>query len=227
MAVDMFLEIKEIPGESSKAGHVEQIDIVSFSFGAVQSGSFARGGAGGGAGKAEFQDISIVKEVDKSSPKLFQACACGTHFPKATLYVRKAGDKLILPVDAVIADKFEENANSQVVDVEKIPAGWRMLDVGPKTLELYKKALEGAKLIVWNGPVGVFEMPKFAEGTFALAKLLAESGATTVIGGGDSASAVKKAGVAKQMTHVSTGGGASLEFLEGKELPGVAALMDK
>jgi phosphoglycerate kinase len=139
----------------------------------------------------------------------------------------KAGDKLILPVDAVIADKFDAGANAQVVDVDKIPSGWRMLDVGPKTLEMYKKALEGAKLIVWNGPVGVFEMPKFAEGTFALAKMLAESGATTVIGGGDSASAVKKAGVARQMTHVSTGGGASLEFLEGKELPGVAALMDK
>jgi phosphoglycerate kinase len=139
----------------------------------------------------------------------------------------KLGDKLVLPVDAVIADKFAEDANSQVVDVDKIPAGWRMLDVGPKTLELYKKELSGAKLIVWNGPVGVFEMPKFAEGTFALARMLAESGATTVIGGGDSASAVKKAGVAKQMTHVSTGGGASLEFLEGKELPGVAALNDK
>jgi phosphoglycerate kinase len=139
----------------------------------------------------------------------------------------KLGDKLVLPVDAVIADKFDAEANSKVVDVDKIPAGWRMLDVGPKTLELYKKTLSGAKLVVWNGPVGVFEMPKFAEGTFALAKLLAESGATTVIGGGDSASAVKKAGVAKQMTHVSTGGGASLEFLEGKELPGVAALMDK
>ena len=139
----------------------------------------------------------------------------------------KSGDKLILPVDAVIADKFEADADSKIVDVDKIPAGWRMLDVGPKTLELYKRALNGAKLIVWNGPVGVFEMPKFAEGTFALARLLAESGATTVIGGGDSASAVKKAGVAKQMTHVSTGGGASLEFLEGKELPGVAALMDK
>ncbi len=93
MAVDMFLEIKEVPGESSKTGHEGQIDIVSFSFGAVQSGSFARGGAGGGAGKAEFQDISIVKEVDKSSPKLFQACAAGTHFGTATLYVRKAGDK--------------------------------------------------------------------------------------------------------------------------------------
>ena len=141
--------------------------------------------------------------------------------------LEKAGDTLVLPVDAVIADKFEENANSQVVDVDKIPPGWRMLDVGPKTLELYKEALKGAKLIVWNGPVGVFEMPKFAEGTFALARMLAESGATTVIGGGDSASAVRKAGVAKQMTHVSTGGGASLEYLEGKELPGVAALMDK
>jgi phosphoglycerate kinase len=139
----------------------------------------------------------------------------------------KLGEKLVLPVDAVVADKFDAEANSQVVDVDKIPAGWRMLDVGPKTLAAYKAALQDAKLVVWNGPVGVFEMPKFAEGTFALAKLLAESGATTVIGGGDSASAVKKAGVAKQMTHVSTGGGASLEFLEGKELPGVAALNDK
>jgi phosphoglycerate kinase len=138
-----------------------------------------------------------------------------------------SGNKLVLPVDAIIADKFDAEANTQVVDVDKIPAGWRMLDVGPKTLELYKETLKGAKLVVWNGPVGVFEMPKFAEGTFALARMLAESGATTVIGGGDSASAVKKAGVAKQMTHVSTGGGASLEFLEGKELPGVAALMSK
>lgn len=141
--------------------------------------------------------------------------------------LEKAGDKLILPVDAVVADKFEADANHEVVDVDKIPPGWRMMDVGPKTLEMYKQALNGAKLIVWNGPVGVFEMPNFAEGTFALAKLLADSGATTVIGGGDSASAVKKAGVANKMTHVSTGGGASLEFLEGKELPGVAALMDK
>jgi phosphoglycerate kinase len=139
----------------------------------------------------------------------------------------KSSDKIILPVDAIIADKFDAEANTQTVDVDKIPAGWRMLDVGPKTLELYKTSLDGVKLVVWNGPVGVFEMPKFAEGTFALARMLAESGAITVIGGGDSASAVKKAGVAKQMTHVSTGGGASLEFLEGKELPGVAALLDK
>jgi phosphoglycerate kinase len=145
----------------------------------------------------------------------------------ARAILAKQAAKIVLPVDAVVADKFDAEAASQVVDVEAIPVGWRMLDVGPKTLALYKEALAGAKLIVWNGPVGVFEMPKFAEGTFALARLLAESGATTVIGGGDSASAVKKAGVAKQMTHVSTGGGASLEFLEGKELPGVAALLKK
>lgn len=145
----------------------------------------------------------------------------------AKTLLAKLGDKLVLPVDAIIADKFDAEANTQTVDVDKIPAGWRMLDVGPKTINVYKSTLDGAKLIVWNGPVGVFEMPKFAEGTFALAKLMAESKAVTVIGGGDSASAVKKAGVAKQMTHVSTGGGASLEFLEGKELPGVAALNDK
>jgi phosphoglycerate kinase len=139
----------------------------------------------------------------------------------------KSGDKLLLPVDAVIADKFDAEANSQVVDVDQVPAGWRVMDVGPKSLEKFGEVLKAAKLVVWNGPVGVFEMPKFAEGTFAIARLLAECSATTVIGGGDSASAVKKAGVAKQMTHVSTGGGASLEFLEGKELPGVAALNDK
>ena len=145
----------------------------------------------------------------------------------AKAILTKSGSRIVLPVDAVIADKFLADANSMTVDISKIPAGWRMMDVGPKTLELYKETLKGAKLIVWNGPVGVFEMPKFAEGTFALARLLADSEATTVIGGGDSASAVKKAGVAKQMTHVSTGGGASLEFLEGKDLPGVAALLNK
>ncbi len=138
-----------------------------------------------------------------------------------------AGDKVVLPVDAVIADKFDAEANSQVVDADKVPSGWRIMDIGPKTIETYGQILRGAKLVVWNGPMGVFEMPKFAEGTFAIARLLAEIDATTVIGGGDSASAVKKAGVAKKMTHVSTGGGASLEFLEGKELPGVAALNDK
>jgi phosphoglycerate kinase len=142
-----------------------------------------------------------------------------------------SGDKLLLPIDAVLADKFDAEANTQIVDVDKVPDGWRIMDIGPKSIEMFGEVLKAARLIVWNGPVGVFEMPRFAEGTFAIAKLLAVAttshGAITVIGGGDSASAVKKAGVAKQMTHVSTGGGASLEFLEGKELPGVAALNSK
>ncbi len=139
----------------------------------------------------------------------------------------RAGDRLLLPVDAVVADRFDAEASSQVVEVDRVPAGWRVLDIGPRTVERFGEALRGARLVVWNGPMGVFEMPRFAEGTFAIARLLAASGATTVIGGGDSASAVKKAGVAKQMSHVSTGGGASLEFLEGKVLPGVAALLER
>jgi phosphoglycerate kinase len=154
---------------------------------------------------------------------LVEADSVGT----AREILAQAGQKILLPVDAVIADAFDAGATSQVVDVDKVPAGWRIMDIGPRTIEEYKNALNGARLIVWNGPMGVFEMPKFAEGTFAIARLLAESGATTVIGGGDSASAVKKAGVAKKMTHISTGGGASLEFLEGKQLPGVAALQSK
>jgi len=145
----------------------------------------------------------------------------------AKAIMAKAGDRLMLPVDAVAADKFDAAAASQVVDLDKVPAGWRVLDIGPKSIAQFGEALKRAKLVVWNGPMGVFEFPAFAEGTFALARLLATTGATTVIGGGDSASAVKKAGVAKQMTHVSTGGGASLEFLEGRVLPGVAALNDK
>jgi phosphoglycerate kinase len=139
----------------------------------------------------------------------------------------KAGDRLMLPVDAVVADKFDADASCQVVDVDKVPAGWRVLDIGPKSIAKFGEVLKAAKLVVWNGPMGVFEFPKFAEGTFAIANLLARTDATTVIGGGDSASAVKKAGVAQQMTHVSTGGGASLEFLEGRVLPGVAALNDR
>jgi phosphoglycerate kinase len=139
----------------------------------------------------------------------------------------KSGDKLLLPVDVVIADKFDAAAQSQVVEADEVPAGWRIMDIGPKTIVEYSAAIKDARLVVWNGPMGVFEMPKFAEGTFAIAHAVADSGAISVIGGGDSASAVKKAGVAKKMTHVSTGGGASLEFLEGKPLPGVVALNDK
>ncbi len=146
---------------------------------------------------------------------------------KAKEILAKAGNKLLLPVDAVVGDKSEAEAASKVVSVDKVPVGWRIMDIGPKSLEAFQAALKGAKLVVWNGPMGVFEFPKFAEGTFSLARFLGDLGATTVIGGGDSASAVKKAGVAKKMTHVSTGGGASLEFLEGKTLPGVAALNSK
>jgi phosphoglycerate kinase len=145
----------------------------------------------------------------------------------AKALMEKGGAKIVLPVDAVIADKFAADANSQVVDVNAVPSDWRMLDVGPKTIEAFEKILSGAKTVVWNGPLGVFEMPAFAKGTVEIAKRLASSGATTIIGGGDSAAAVEQAGVADKMTHISTGGGASLEFLEGRVLPGVAALQDK
>lgn len=144
----------------------------------------------------------------------------------AKAILEKAGDRLLLPVDAVVADKFDAEAATQLVHVDNVPPGWRVLDIGPKSIANFADVLKTAKLVVWNGPMGVFEFPKFAEGTFAVARMLASSSATTVIGGGDSASAVKKAGVAKQMTHISTGGGASLEFLEGRVLPGVAALND-
>jgi phosphoglycerate kinase len=139
----------------------------------------------------------------------------------------KAGSRLELPVDVVVADRFDAEAASRVVDADRVPPGWRVLDIGPRSVAAFAAAVAAARLVVWNGPMGVFELPRFAEGTFAMARALADSGAVTVIGGGDSASAVKKAGVAKKMTHVSTGGGASLEFLEGRVLPGVAALDDR
>ena len=136
------------------------------------------------------------------------------------------GKKFLLPVDNVAADKFDAAAQTQVVGNE-IPAGWMALDVGPKTIALYAAAIQGAKTVVWNGPMGCFEMKPFAAGTFGVCEAVAASGATSIIGGGDSVSAVNKSGLAAKMTHISTGGGASLEFLEGKELPGVAALNDK
>jgi phosphoglycerate kinase len=141
--------------------------------------------------------------------------------------LQSAGDKLLLPVDVVIGDRFDPQAEARTVRVDAVPEGWRILDIGPETVQRYTQALRGAKLIVWNGPMGVFEFPRFAQGTFAIARALAQSGATTIIGGGDSAAAVEQAGVADQITHISTGGGASLEFLEGLTLPGVAALQDR
>ncbi len=145
----------------------------------------------------------------------------------ARALLQSAGDKLLLPVDVVIGDRFDPQAEARTVRVDAVPEGWRILDIGPETVQRYTEALRGARLIVWNGPMGVFEFPRFAQGTFAIARALAQSGATTIIGGGDSAAAVEQAGVADQITHISTGGGASLEFLEGLTLPGVAALQDK
>jgi phosphoglycerate kinase len=141
--------------------------------------------------------------------------------------LERAGERLTLPVDVVVTDRFDAEANSKVVPVDQVPEDWRILDIGPETVELFKRKLAGARTVVWNGPMGVFEFPRFAAGTEAIARFLAESGATTIIGGGDSAAAVKQAGLADKMTHISTGGGASLEFLEGKPLPGLAALEDK
>jgi phosphoglycerate kinase len=137
------------------------------------------------------------------------------------------GVEIVLPIDVVIADDFSNDANTQTVAADEIPAGWQVLDCGgPKSLENYKKIIKTAKTVIWNGPLGVFEMEKFAHGTVELAKALAESNAHSVIGGGDSAAAINQAGVADKMSHISTGGGASLMFFEGKELPGVAALDD-
>ena len=135
--------------------------------------------------------------------------------------------KFLIPLDNVVADKYDENANHHVADSDQIPDGWMGLDIGPKTQELFTSALKGTGTVVWNGPMGVSEWKNFAAGTVAVAKAVAESGAVSIIGGGDSAAAVEQLGFADKMTHISTGGGASLEFLEGLELPGIACLNDK
>ena len=144
--------------------------------------------------------------------------------------IQKAKDKgvkLLLPIDNVVGDKFDVSAKPVITEDENIKDGYMGLDIGPKTSKLYADAIKNAKTVVWNGPMGVFELDSFANGTKAVAKAMAESGATTIIGGGDSAAAVNQLGFGDKMTHISTGGGASLEFLEGKELPGIAALNDK
>lgn len=140
---------------------------------------------------------------------------------------KEQGVAILLPVDVVVADKFGEDAARQVVDVSEIPADWQGLDIGPKTRKLFAKEIARAKTVVWNGPMGVFEWAPFAEGTEEVARAMADSGAVTIVGGGDSAAAVAQYGLTDKMSHVSTGGGASLEFLEGKELPGIAALQDR
>jgi len=143
----------------------------------------------------------------------------------------KGSDKIVLPIDQRIANDFNNDAENKLIDAtENVPAGWESLDIGDKTIDLFAQQLNGVKTVVWNGPMGVFEMPTFAKGTTAIAEILAketEKGAKTIIGGGDSAAAVEQSGLADKMSHISTGGGASLEMLEGKVLPGLAALKDK
>ena len=141
--------------------------------------------------------------------------------------LKSGNTKLRLPVDVAIGDKFDAESQKKIIQAGPVPEGWRILDIGPDTVEAYGKVIKTAGTVVWNGPMGVFEFPKFAEGTFAIAKEIAASNAVSVIGGGESVSAVQKSGVADKITHISTGGGASLEMLEGLELPGLAALQDK
>jgi phosphoglycerate kinase len=137
------------------------------------------------------------------------------------------GINLLLPQDVVAADSFDANANSKVVSVDNVPPGWYVMDIGPKTIDVFQAVLKDSKTIIWNGPIGVFEFPQFRKGTQAIASLLGSLTATTIIGGGSTAEAVQELGLADKMTHVSTGGGASLTFLEGKPLPGIAALLDR
>jgi len=149
----------------------------------------------------------------------------------AKALLEKGGSKLVLPIDAIIGDNFDNNAKTQILDVSAgVPDGWAIYDIGPETVKLFGEKLNGAKTVVWNGPMGVFEMSSFAVGTNAIAKIVADEtskGAISIIGGGDSAAAVEQSGLANQITHISTGGGASLEMLEGQALPGVVALKDK
>lgn len=140
--------------------------------------------------------------------------------------LEKGGDVLHLPVDVVIADKFDADAESKTMDVGDVPDGWQILDLGPKTVEMYADIVAQAKTVAWNGPLGVFEFEKFAQGTFGVAQAVADSPAVSIIGGGESAAAIRKSGLTEQVSHVSTGGGASLQMLEGKELPGLAAVED-
>lgn len=149
------------------------------------------------------------------------------YLEEAKRLIEKAGDKLVLPLDVVVAEKMEEDAETQIVEVDEMPAGQMGLDIGPGTVESFGGYLEEAKTVFWNGPMGVFEMDAFAKGTEGVARVVAESDATSVIGGGDSVAAVNKLNLEDKMSHISTGGGASLEYVEGKELPGVAVLPNK
>ena len=185
---------------------LEKVDTLIIGGGMAYTFSKAMGGEIGNS-LLDEERIELAKEMMKSA--------------------EEKGVKLLLPIDTVCANDFDNPTDIITVDAGKIPEGYQGLDIGPKTIELFSDAVKSAKTVVWNGPMGVFEKPEFAKGTLAIATAMAESEATTIIGGGDSAAAVTQMGLAPKMSHISTGGGASLEFLEGKELPGVAALNDK
>ncbi|MCI9185860.1 MAG: phosphoglycerate kinase [Oscillospiraceae bacterium] len=195
---------------SSKIGVINNLleiaDTIIIGGGMAYTFSAAQGGAvGDSLLEADWKDYSL-EMIQKAKDK---------------------GVKLLLPVDTVCADAFAPDAKSQVVRAGEIPDGWEGLDIGPETVKLYCDAVKDAGTVIWNGPMGVFEFPAFAKGTEAVAEALSKTSAITIIGGGDSAAAVQQLGYADKMTHISTGGGASLEFMEGKELPGVACLLDK
>ena len=195
---------------SSKIGVINNLleiaDTVIIGGGMAYTFSAAKGGKiGNSLCEADWQDYAN-QMVEKAAAK---------------------GVKLLLPVDTVCGDKFSPDANTLTVEAGNIPDGWEGMDIGPKTVELYCNAVKDAGTVIWNGPMGVFEFAPFAKGTEAVAEALSKTDAITIIGGGDSAAAVQQLGYADKMTHISTGGGASLEFMEGKELPGVACLLDK
>ena len=145
---------------------------------------------------------------------------------ESLINMKRFSDTVLLPVDHVVGRDFEAETESQIVDEKDIPNKWQGLDIGPETVSAFGEQIAAAKTVVWNGPLGVYEFEKFAQGTIAVAKQIADSAAVSIIGGGDCVAAIQQAGVADRMTHISTGGGASLEFLEGKSLPGIAALTD-
>jgi phosphoglycerate kinase len=197
-------------------------------------------------GGAKISDkIGVIKNLLKKADSILIGGGMANTFFKAQGYpmgdslvevealetakeiLSQSGDKLYLPVDVMIANKFENEADTKAMAVGAIPDGWRILDIGPETVAKFSKTIKSSGTIVWNGPMGVFEFPKFAKGTFDIAKAVAESNAVSVVGGGDSVSAIQQSGLADKITHISTGGGASLEMLEGLPLPGVVALQDK
>lgn len=197
-------------------------------------------------GGAKISDkIGVIKNLLTKADKILIGGGMANTFLKAQGYemadslveaevldvakdlLAQSAEKLMLPVDMVLANAFDQEAEMKTVDLGDVPAGWRVLDIGPKTVEAFNAVVANAGTVVWNGPMGVFEFPKFAAGTFAVAKAVAESSAVSIIGGGDSVAAINQSGLDDKITHISTGGGASLEMLEGLELPGLAVLNDK